>query len=460
MDNRPAKIIISLLCLALLLLGTLSYWLYALYESPEELALKARVSQLTEDLECANEAILGLSSDMRLMQEQNEADIALLEQKISILIENGVASDAYTAILLDEIQKLKTEAQSDSNRIKELDTLLSTFERFAADNFGYDSEKITDLLLLMTEPNRPTRTVYTEHINEETGEIVDVTLDEKIGKVAFYYKDLITGHTIGYNDNEIMYAASLIKVSYIYSIFYSIVGFENNKLYFDSEGNPLYGEDGTPLFEGKHPNLDEEGRIIYLPGEEKYDLSRVWTFEKEAMMVEGSGILRDAEDGLELTYLELIEYALLYSDNIAFAQLRKTFGFEDYYRVASIMGIQGYKKGYMQLTAEDCGKFLFEIYSFIQDNERYGTVMKEAMLHSNYPVMITPAVSPTPVAHKYGWDVDAYHDAAIVYDEHPYILVILTDYDTGGDKVNSYIHKITRLINEIHKTYYKNKEPA
>lgn len=86
--------------------------------------------------------------------------------------------------------------------------------------------------------------------------------------------------------------------------------------------------------------------------------------------------------------------------------------------------------------------------------------MKEAMLHSNYPVMITPAVSPTPVAHKYGWDVDAYHDAAIVYDEHPYILVIMTDYDTGGDKVNSYIHKITRLINEIHKTYYKNKEPA
>ena len=62
-----------------------------------------------------------------------------------------------------------------------------------------------------------------------------------------------------------MYAASLVKVPYVYTMLKTVSDFEYNKMHFDAEGNPLYDEAGQPLFEGAHPNLDEEGRIVYLP---------------------------------------------------------------------------------------------------------------------------------------------------------------------------------------------------
>jgi hypothetical protein len=83
--------------------------------------------------------------------------------------------------------------------------------------------------------------------------------------------------------------------------------------------------------------------------------------------------------------------------------------------------------------------------------------MKETMMKSTHIVMIPYAVSPTPCAHKYGWDEDAYHDMAIVYDEHPYILVVMTDLDDGGSEENSYIRSIVRSIQSIHKNFYSSK---
>jgi hypothetical protein len=148
----------------------------------------------------------------------------------------------------------------------------------------------------------------------------------------------------------------------------------------------------------------------------------------------------------------------LYSDNIAFAELRSMFGYTEYYNIARALGVRGYSRGFMQLSADDCGKFMESIYTFTEENEKYGPLMKNAMMKSNYAVLIPYGVSPTPTAHKYGWDEDAYHDMAIVYNAHPYILVIMTDLDQGGNEVNAYIHSIVRSVNTIHKNFYANKE--
>jgi hypothetical protein len=76
------------------------------------------------------------------------------------------------------------------------------------------------------------------------------------------------------------------------------------------------------------------------------------------------------------------------------------------------------------------------------------------MLRSTHNVLIPYSVSPLPCAHKYGWDEASYHDMAIVYDEHPYILVIMTDLDQGGSEVNGYIRDVVRMIHDIHRTFY------
>ena len=466
MQNKGAKILFALICLLCVAAMVLSVWLYTGYVSPEEAAAVQEADRLQQELLQAQRRISELDGEVSAGElhaaelesaiQSGTEEISALKKKISVLIAEGNASDEYQEILLEEIAQLQQEKQENTDKLAELTELIENYENITTLNFGFQAKKISDLLLLVAEPNRPCRTLIRTVTNEETGETEEIS-EEVPAQLAFFYRDLTTGYTLSYNSDEVMYSASLIKVPYILSLLESIAEFEENKLRFDADGNPLYDEDGNPLFEGNHPNLDENGRIVYLPGEEKYDLSRVWVYDKDTMMVEGSGKLKECDSGLQLTWLELIQYALQYSDNIAFAQLRMEFGYAGYYQTARRLGIQGASSGFMQLSAADCGKFMEELSSFIQTNDTYGPFVREALLNSNYPVLIPYAVSPTPAAHKYGWDSESYHDMAIVYDEHPYILVIMTDLDEGGNTANSYIQSIIRSIHGIHKNFYAGK---
>lgn len=461
--TKKYKIAIAVLSILLAVATALSGWLYVFYESPEELAVRDKEASLDVQLKNAQGTITEFADIMNSLRQQLsdlKADYAekleqidALETKVSILLDEETASDAYQQLLLDEIARMKLESEQDREKIAELSELLSTYENITTLNFGYQAKKISDLLMKVAETNRPVRIKTTEEVDPETGETI-VHEETLTSKVSFYYRDIETGYTISYESDNIMYAASLIKAPYIYTMLKTVADFEYNKLHFDADGNPLFDEEGQPLFEGDHPNLDEEGRIVYLEGEEKYDLSRLWTFNKEEMTVEGSGTIQNMEDGTQFSYLELVRYALLYSDNIAFAEIRKMFGYSEYLQMARAMGVRGSSYGYMKLSADDCGIFLSAIYEFMETNETYGALMKEAMIGSNYPVLIPAGVSPAVAAHKYGWDEDSYHDMAIVYDEHPYILVIMTDLDAGSSKEIVYVRDIVRSIHSIHRNFY------
>ncbi len=452
--------------MSLVMAGLLAFsaWVFLFYESPDELAAKARVEELSAELADANNEIDERLSDIALLEAhistltddlaEKLLEIEQLEYDVDVLLEKGVESDEYQAILQGRISDLRAQVEARLDEIAQLRDLIENYENITTLNFGYQAKKVSELLIMLAEQNRPTRTVKREIRDEATGEVIETVRETVASNVSFYYQDITTGYTLSCNSADVMYSASLIKAPYIYVLLKSVADFEDAKYNYDSEGAPLYDKDGNPLFDGAHPNLDEDGHIIYLEGEEKFDLSRVWTFDKKTMMREGSGMLRDMEDGTELTYLELVEYALLYSDNIAFYELCQLFGYVDYYSAARRLGIQGISSGFMQLSAADCARFMTEIYAFTEENETYGAFMKDAMIRSNYPVLIPYSVSPTVAAHKYGWDVDAYHDMAIVYDEHPYILVLMTDLDTGGTSNNSYIQQVVRAIHSIHQNFY------
>ena len=480
MQKKVFIIVITALSVLLIGVGALAIWLYVGYVSPEEIAFMEKAQKLETDLHHADEEIASHKLSIEQLREEaaqlnqtiedKKNNIEELDRKISVLLSDSKADDVYQSILLEQIAKLEKEKADQLSAIEELnaqvialdeqilslDELISLYENITTLNFGYQAKKISDLWIKLAEPNRPIRTIVTEEPDPESGEIIEI-VTEQPAQVAFYYRDITTGYTLSYNSSDVMYSASLIKVPYIYSVLQMIAEFEYNKSFFDSEGNPLYDEEGNPLFEGNHPNLDENGNIIFAEGEEKYDLSRVWTFDKETMDVEGSGIITKEESGLQLTYLQLIEYTLRYSDNVAFAELRKVYGNTPYYTMARSLGVRGSSYGFMQLSADDCAKFLSELYVFMESNTRYGPVVKEALLNANYPYLIPQNVSPTPAAHKYGWDHDSYHDMAIVYNEHPYILIILTDLEDGGSAANTYIASVVRAINTIHKNFYASK---
>ncbi len=461
--TKKFSLILFVLLLLLAGMTALSLWLYCEYESPEEIAAYADANRLAQALSDERQQNADLTAERARLAEQlaqaendlkdTQDAIEELEHKISVLIREGNASDEYQQILLDEIDLLRADAEMAAAEIASLKELIDNYENITTINFGYQAQKISDLLLKLAEPNRPTRTIVTEKTDDVSGETV-VTETTVPANISFYYRDITTGYTLSYNSDDVMYSASLIKAPFIYSLLQAVADFEDQRLHYDAQGNPLYDEEGNPLFTGQHPNLDANGNIIYRAGEEKYDLSRIWVFNKKKMTVEGSGILAEAEDGLKMTYLELVQYAILYSDNIAFAQLREMFGYSEFYATVRALGVRGTSSGFMRLSAADCGKFLEAMYTFMEENEKYGGVLKDAMLRSSHNILIPYTLAPIPCAHKYGWDEASYHDMAIVYDEHPYLLVIMTDLDQGGSEVNGYIRDIVRMIHDIHRTFY------
>ncbi len=247
---------------------------------------------------------------------------------------------------------------------------------------------------------------------------------------AFGYCDLTTGETITYNADTVYYSASLIKAPYIYSVLLEVSEFE------------------------KTAQRDEEGNIVYGEGEEKYNLDEMWTFDPETMMEEGSGEIKAMPAGTQMTWKELFSYVLLWSDNVAWNQIMDRFGFGTFYSIVGQLGIQGTSSDFMDLSANDCLKFMKEIYRFFETGGRWAQFMKENMMKSKHNVMICASFPAGTVPHKYGWDTDSYHDMGIIYDEHPYILVIMTDLHDGSQTDNAFVHSVVEMAKQIHAKRY------
>ena len=64
--------------------------------------------------------------------------------------------------------------------------------------------------------------------------------------------------------------------------------------------------------------------------------------------------------------------------------------------------------------------------------------------------MIPHAVK-SPVANKYGWDLGAYHDMGVVFHEHPYIVVVMTELENGSSADNKFIRNLIKQIEAVHE---------
>lgn len=340
--------------------------------------------------------------------------------------------------------------------------LIAAYGEAATENFGKLADRFNALLEYLEISGRPTRTYTVEKITvdedgEKTSDVDPITVTYP-AEVAFAYIDLTTGYTFSYNADEVFFGASLVKLPYIYCVLKEIEAFEQHKHDYASDGSALYDADGNPLFDGAHPNYDENGNILYLEGEEKYDLGRKWTYDSGKDFVEGSGVIQNEDDGFSLTYLELIQYALKYSDNIAFGEIQELFGRQIYFDWAEKVGIKGVNNSSQKihnLSANDCLIAMDAVYDYLETDSKYAAAVKSAMLSTQHRVMIPSAVSPLECANKYGWDKDSYHDMAIVYDEHPFAVVVMTDLDEGRSEDNAYIRNITKEILDIHNSFYK-----
>lgn len=249
--------------------------------------------------------------------------------------------------------------------------------------------------------------VIPEQLPEKTIEALEKLCDSRYYAISFYYYDLSTGFTMGYEADRTFRGASSIKMPYIAYVFDLI---DNGKVSFDD--------------------------TITL---------------KSTDIRNGTSVIRDEKfpAGTKFTVRQLVQYLMEESDNTAFAMLGRTYTVWSFISWAnSKYGTNFYaardKNGTAvnSMTAESTGRMLRLVYEKaaagngnyiwlldIMKKANKNTFVKYGLADNANGIWYEKDRRNIEVSHKYGMDVYASNDAAIVhYEDRPYVLVILTDW--------------------------------
>ena len=255
-------------------------------------------------------------------------------------------------------------------------------------------------------------------------------------KISLYYADLSGKYTYSWKADYIYNSSSCVMTPFAYTVFKAA---SEEKAEYDQKIENLMSQN-APL--DTLPEFNPE-----------YNLDKVFTYGEENY-VTGTGIIKNDEFGVQYSHLELMSLLLKYNDYIAFNELKSEYGISMLKKLAKSLDTTAMRSDVNTATVNDLGKVMKAVYDFIESDAEYADMMKEAMLSSTHSEMISYGVSPKKAAHQYGWGEEAYHDMGIVYDEHPYVLVIMTDMDEGSEEINKYIQKVAAKIDEIHEALY------
>ncbi len=236
-------------------------------------------------------------------------------------------------------------------------------------------------------------------------------LDEylKDEDVSVGYEDLTTGFTYSFNEDEVYYAASTIKIL-----------------------DALY---------------------IYTKAEEnQIDLDETITYESK--FVENSSKGMDQHQiGEKISIKKLVEYAIIYSDNTAHKMLINYIGFNNLKDFGNELGATNTLVGgdnFGNISLKDAMIYLKAVNNFITSNKILGEELKTFLIKAEENMIKYPELD-VEVAHKYGHYLYYFHDLGIVYDKKPYVVAILTTY--GQIDYQSKINNISQKINEFHQFY-------
>ena len=397
----------------------------------------AQLERENQSLQAEADALRGEVDRLKLALEKAEADSQVKEPvDYSTLFNPGdltpadPASLSYTFDLTEQLAVIAAlEEQIDhSPYIVDPDGKLVLLEDVT---FDEDTE-----ILYRAKANAP----LDENGVAAEREIDYEAMGYKYPTIAVSYRDLERGTTYACHGDTVFFSASLIKAPYIYTLLHQIAQYNEIKAV-----NPT--------------NDPKVGKTLTQEIWDQYDLERKITVTP-SMIEKGSGKIKDMElpdTGREFSVLELIEYAIKYSDNTAFRILRNEFGYDYFWSVSRQLGVESVFTSFNNMTADEACIYLAAIYDFAKEYPTEGGILISLMKNANHQVLIAQAVSnPYAVAHKYGWDADSYHDMALVYGDAPFAVCVMTNFDfaVNDDDLNKYIRSIVSEIEKLHNTFY------
>ena len=231
-------------------------------------------------------------------------------------------------------------------------------------------------------------------------------------RMSVRYEDEKTGFSYAYKPEQVFYAASTIKLLdalYIY-------------------------------------NKAAEGSL---------DLNETVTIKQKYPVSKG---MDNHQVGEEIDLRTLVKYAIIYSDNTAHQMLVSYIGFSNLKAYGNSLGATNTLIGgdnFGNISADDALIYLKKTNEFIENNQELGKELKGYMLEAEENALKYEGLN-VPVGHKYG-EYDVYfNDIGIVYDEHPYLIAILTTHGKGNyiEVVSDISHK----INDLHQHFKQLRE--
>jgi len=239
---------------------------------------------------------------------------------------------------------------------------------------------------------------------------------EKYSGVSVYYKDLKSGEEYFYNPEQKYIVASIIKAPYKVYVYRQIMA-----------GNG--------------------------------DLDEIFTYRASDIRA-GTGKIKDMAVGTRFTLGELMSYSIRWSDNVAMDIIRRRFPVAGFAEFAAEIGvpeecINEIRSAVNAMVCAVCtAAYIRAINDFIEEDNLYSEIFKEHMLNTSNPMIR----ARYPIARKYGWAVDSFHDIGVVYNpERPYLIAILCSNGHGNFPMFTEISRAAENYNDS-KNYQNYQE--
>ena len=171
--------------------------------------------------------------------------------------------------------------------------------------------------------------------------------------------------------------------------------------------------------------------------------------------VEGSGDIQYTELGTQYQLRELVQKAIVDSDNVAYemiSSISDELNIKDYWNKKGANNFWNYSV-WVNITAKDATIYMKELYNYYLTDSKLSNELINYFYNSVSPLITSK--NNDLIAHKSGCRGDIIHDTAIVFNEYPYVLAIMTN--KGYADYEEFFNEASQLIAEFHEIYWKNK---
>lgn len=184
---------------------------------------------------------------------------------------------------------------------------------------------------------------------------------------------------------------------------------------------------------------------LYRQAEEgNIDLDTKYTL-KENDKVSGSGSLSGKKAGTVLTYRQLATLMGKESDNTAFGIVRKVVGDEKINELINEVGMSDTSLTENVTTPQDIGIFFEKLWNSELVNEENKNAILDSLTDTIYEDWLAKGIpAGVRIAHKYGREVHVVNDAGIVFGQHPFVVVIMSDgvVESEADEIFPTLSKV------------------